>query len=171
MLQSTRMKGAGDPKITLTSDVQIQNLEFALIVFVLAWLPHFFNMRLPLPPFWSGDKCSVPLYVGSTWSAFWFLFYRVFNLLVLLFSPDYTSKPLVLGPHLSALPSAPLPPILLPWWLKPQLKVLTVFLIQRPKVFSYFFNKQHGQACPSNILLPWELLSVLSMWKHYDQDR
>lgn len=60
------MKGVGDPEITLTSDVQIQNLGFALIVFILALLQDFFNMLPPLPPFWNGNKYSVPLYVRNT---------------------------------------------------------------------------------------------------------
>lgn len=40
-------------------------------------------------------------------------------------------------------------------------KSINCFLNPKSQTVPYFFNKRYGQACPSNILLPYELLSVL----------
>lgn len=41
--------------------------------------PVFFHYG-PFPAFWSSNVCSVPLYVGSTWSGFQFWFYSRLHL-------------------------------------------------------------------------------------------
>ena len=69
MLQSTKMKGVGDLKNTLTSDMEMQSLEFALIVLGLALVQYFLTM-LPSLCFRMVNIYSVPLYAGSMQSAF-----------------------------------------------------------------------------------------------------
>ena len=44
MLQSTKLKGVGDLKSTLTSDMEMQSLEFAQLVFGLALVQYFLTM-------------------------------------------------------------------------------------------------------------------------------
>ena len=44
MLQSTKMKGVGKHKGALTSDMEMQSLEFALIVLGLALVQYFLTM-------------------------------------------------------------------------------------------------------------------------------
>ena len=44
MLQSTKLKGAGDLKTALTSDIEMQSLEFAQLVFGLALVQYFLTM-------------------------------------------------------------------------------------------------------------------------------
>ena len=48
ILQSTKIKGGGNPKSTLTSAMEIQSLEFAQLVFRLALVQHFLIMSLSL---------------------------------------------------------------------------------------------------------------------------
>lgn len=48
----------------LTSDMELQDLEFALLCFSLAWGHYFLTMSLSLPS-WNGNVYFVPLYVGS----------------------------------------------------------------------------------------------------------
>ena len=40
-MQSTKMKGVGDLKSTLTSDIELQSLELAQLVFGLALVQYF----------------------------------------------------------------------------------------------------------------------------------
>ena len=44
MLQSTKLKGVGDLKSALTSDMKMQNLEFAQLTLGLALVQHFLTM-------------------------------------------------------------------------------------------------------------------------------
>ena len=46
VLQSTKLKGIGDLKSALTSDVEMQSLEFAQLVFGLALVQYFLTMLL-----------------------------------------------------------------------------------------------------------------------------
>ena len=64
VLQSTKLKGVGDLKSILTSDMEIQSLELAQLVFGLALVQCFLTMS-PFFMFWNGHIYSVPLYVGS----------------------------------------------------------------------------------------------------------
>ena len=50
MLQSTKLKEVGYLKSTLTSDMEMQSLEFAQLVFSLALVQYFLPM-LPFLPF------------------------------------------------------------------------------------------------------------------------
>jgi hypothetical protein len=50
VLQSTKIKGLGDLKSALTSDMEVQSLEFAQLDFGLALVHHFLTMS-PLLPF------------------------------------------------------------------------------------------------------------------------
>ena len=52
------MKGVGDLKSTLTSDMEMQSLEFAQLVFGLALVQYFLTMM-----FWNGNICPVMLEV------------------------------------------------------------------------------------------------------------
>ena len=60
VFNTTKMKGGGYLKVTLTSDTEIQNLEFVQPIFSCSGsaLPYY-------APFWTGDVCPVPSYVGS----------------------------------------------------------------------------------------------------------
>jgi hypothetical protein len=44
LLQSTKIKGVGDLKRALTSDTEIQSLDFAQLVFCLASVQYFLTM-------------------------------------------------------------------------------------------------------------------------------
>ena len=46
VLQSIKMKGVGDLKSVLTSDIEIQHLEFVLLVFGFALVQYFLTMPL-----------------------------------------------------------------------------------------------------------------------------
>lgn len=46
MLQSTKLKRVGDVKSTLTSDMKLQNLEFAQLAFSLSLVQYFLAMLL-----------------------------------------------------------------------------------------------------------------------------
>ena len=64
VLQTTKLKIVGDLKSTLTTDVEMQNLEFALLVFRSCFdpaSPHY----APFLPFWNGNVDPVPLCVTS----------------------------------------------------------------------------------------------------------
>ena len=54
MLKSANMKGVGDLKNTLTSDMEIKNLEFAQLVFGLAFAQYFLTVI-----FWNGNAYPV----------------------------------------------------------------------------------------------------------------
>ena len=56
MLQSTKIKGVGDLKSNLSSNMEIQSLEFAQMFFGIA-LVHFLLNISPLY-----NVCTVPLY-------------------------------------------------------------------------------------------------------------
>ena len=56
MLQSTKMKGVGDLKSALTSDIETQKLEFTQLVSCLALVQYFLIMT-----FWSGNVYLVML--------------------------------------------------------------------------------------------------------------
>ena len=62
------MNGVGDLKSILTSDMELQSLEFALLDFglPLVYIFHYF----PFPRFWNGNMYSLPLYVEIMQSAF-----------------------------------------------------------------------------------------------------
>lgn len=49
MLKSTRLKEVGDLKNTLTSDIKMQSLGFALLIFGFAFVHHFFAMLSFIP--------------------------------------------------------------------------------------------------------------------------
>lgn len=61
VLKSTKLKGAEDLKISLTSGMEIQNLESALLVFSVALVQYF--SLFPCPPFRTCGIWSVPLYI------------------------------------------------------------------------------------------------------------
>ena len=58
MLQSTKMKGVGDLQSAVTSDMEMQSLEFAQLAFGLALVQCFPTMR-----FWNGNVYPVMLEV------------------------------------------------------------------------------------------------------------
>ena len=60
VLQSTKLKGVGDLKSVLTSDMEMQSLV-SPDGFWSCCGPHY----APFPMFWNGDVYPVPLYVGS----------------------------------------------------------------------------------------------------------
>ena len=64
VLQSTKLKGVEDLKSTLTSDKDMQNFQFAQLVFGLVLVQYFLIMFLSLC-FWNDSVYLVPLYVGS----------------------------------------------------------------------------------------------------------
>ena len=68
LLQSTKIKGVGDLKRALTSDTEIQSLDFAQLVFCLASVQYFLTMMF--------SKDNISCDVGNMWSSFWFWFYR-----------------------------------------------------------------------------------------------
>ena len=70
MLQLTKLKGVGDLKSALTSDMEMQSLEFAQLGFGLALVQYFLTMM-----FWNGNVYPVML---EEWDLFFlkFLFYR-----------------------------------------------------------------------------------------------
>ena len=59
VLQSTKLKGAGDLKSTLTSDMEMQSLEFAQMLFSLALFGPDFLTMLPF--------CGGPLFLLVCW--------------------------------------------------------------------------------------------------------
>ena len=64
MLESTKLKGAGDmKKNALVLDMEMQNLEFSLLVLGLALVQYFLIMLLFLQ--FGMGMYSVLLYVGS----------------------------------------------------------------------------------------------------------
>ena len=52
----------GDPKSTLTSDMELQSLKFA--GFPSCFGP-VLSHSVPIPPFWNDNVYPVPLYIGS----------------------------------------------------------------------------------------------------------
>jgi hypothetical protein len=58
VLQSTKLKGFGDLKCVLTSDMKIQSLEFAQLVFGLSLVQEFFPVLFPT--FWNSNVYPVP---------------------------------------------------------------------------------------------------------------
>ena len=64
VLQSTKLTGVGDLKSVLTSDTEMQGLEFAQMVFSLALVQYFLTM-LTSPTFWNNDVYYVLLNVES----------------------------------------------------------------------------------------------------------
>ena len=56
VLHSIKLEGVEDLKSTLTSDMEMQNLEFALHVFCLAFVQYFLTMT-----FWNGNIYSMLL--------------------------------------------------------------------------------------------------------------
>lgn len=58
VLQTSKLEGVGNLKRPLTSNMEMQNLEFALLCFCLALVQYFFTMLLP--SFWNGSAHSVP---------------------------------------------------------------------------------------------------------------
>lgn len=68
VLQSTELKGVGDLKSVLTSDMEMQSLEFSQLGFGLALVQYFLTM---LPSLCFGMVMYIHIsYVGSMWSAF-----------------------------------------------------------------------------------------------------
>ena len=65
MLQSTKLNGVRDVESILTSDVEMQSLEFAQLVLGLA-LVYYFLAVFPSLCLWNGNVYPVPLYVKST---------------------------------------------------------------------------------------------------------
>ena len=63
VLQSTKLKGVGDLKRVLTSDMEMQSLV-SPDGFQSCFGPVFPHYA-PFPMFWNGDVYPVPLYVGS----------------------------------------------------------------------------------------------------------
>lgn len=63
MLQSTKLKGFRDSKRTLTSDMVMQNLEFAKLVLVL--LRSSICPLYSLSSLYNGNVYSVPLHVET----------------------------------------------------------------------------------------------------------
>lgn len=49
ILHSTKLKGFGDVKSTLTTDMEMQSLAFAQVIFTLALFHYFLTMFLFLP--------------------------------------------------------------------------------------------------------------------------
>lgn len=49
MLESTKLNGIGNQKSILISDMELQSLEFAQLVFVLALVQYFLTILPPLP--------------------------------------------------------------------------------------------------------------------------
>lgn len=77
VLQPTKLKGIGDLKSTLTSDMELQSLEFAQLAFDLALVLYFLSM---LPSRLSGTVMCIQCHyvLESMWSAF--LFFGGFQL-------------------------------------------------------------------------------------------
>jgi hypothetical protein len=71
LLQSTAMKGVGDLKSVLTSDMEMQDLEFVQLAFGLAFVQYF-----PTVTFWNGNVYPVMLEVCDLLFYYFFLFYR-----------------------------------------------------------------------------------------------
>jgi hypothetical protein len=55
VLQSTKMKGVGHLKSTLTSDVEMQVFGFVQLAFSLALVCIIFPRHAPFPMFWNGN--------------------------------------------------------------------------------------------------------------------
>ena len=66
LLQSTKMKGVGDLKSTLISEVEMQCLEFAQLVCGLASVQYFLTMT-----FWNGNVYPVILEVCDLYFDFY----------------------------------------------------------------------------------------------------
>lgn len=66
MLQSTKLERVVDLKSDLTSDLEMQDLEFSLLGFSLD-LDHYFLTMAPFSYFffWNVDKYSMQLCIGN----------------------------------------------------------------------------------------------------------
>ena len=64
VLQPTKLNGVRDLKSILTSDMEMQTLEFAQLVFSSCFGPVFPHYA-PFPIFWNKNLYLVPLYAGS----------------------------------------------------------------------------------------------------------
>ena len=63
VLRSTKLERVCNLKSSLTSDVELKDLEFPLLGFDLALVQYFFTLLLP--PSQNGNVYSVPLYVRN----------------------------------------------------------------------------------------------------------
>jgi hypothetical protein len=64
VLQSTKLKGVRDLKSPLTSDTEVQSLEFAQMVFSLALVQCLLTVLSALM-LWNSNAHRVPLYMRS----------------------------------------------------------------------------------------------------------
>lgn len=69
MLYSIKLKGVGDIRSTLITNMEMQNLEYANLGFSLVLFQYFLNSVVFIP-FWNDNVYCRPFYVGCMGSFF-----------------------------------------------------------------------------------------------------
>lgn len=70
VLQSTKLKWVGDWKSILTSEMELQSLEFAQLVLSVALVQYCYNVHFPA--FWNDNGYPLPLFAENILCFYWY---------------------------------------------------------------------------------------------------